>query len=309
MAELLLPLVDGLAELYPPGVYVDAWLDEGGGVVLDESGEPVLLGPDALWPPLVGDGAAVWALTLTARRELAVPLTGDGAAVLVPVVAAAGASLVVPLVGTEGSAFTPEVATGVSSLALPLIGDGAATWAPVIAPAGSVLVVPLAGDGPAVLAPALEILPAALAPPLVGSAASLLACVLLGGQSARIVSVSIGCEPDEYPGRGPHVPVVAEGSQSVHALLFADEAGEPVVPEALRWRLSAGDGAAIVDWTEIAATTSEILVEPEHNLVSATLGLRRWLLVEARHHGGEVITAELRYTLRDLRGYPNTTED
>ena len=27
MADLLLPLVDGLAELYPPGVYVDAWLD------------------------------------------------------------------------------------------------------------------------------------------------------------------------------------------------------------------------------------------------------------------------------------------
>ena len=309
MAELLLPLVDGLAELYPPGVYVDAWLDEGGGVVLDENDEPVVLGPDALWPPLVGDGAAVWTLTLTAQRELAVPLTGDGAAVLVPVVAAAGASLVVPLVGTEGSAFTPEVATGASILALPLIGDAAAAWAPVIAPAGSVLVVPLAGDGPAVLAPALEILPAALAPPLVGSAASLLACVLLGGQSARIVSVSIGCEPDEYPGRGPHVPVVAEGSQSVHGLLFADADGTQVVPEALRWRLSAGDGTAIVDWTEIAATTSEILVEPEHNLVSAALGLRRWLLVEAHHHGGEVIAAELRYTLRDLRGYPNTTED
>lgn len=105
------------------------------------------------------------------------------------------------------------------------------------------------------------------------------------------------------------MPVVAEGSQSVHGLLFADEAGEPVTPEALRWRLSAGDGTAIVDWTEIAATTSEILVEPEHNLVSAALGLRRWLLVEAQHHGGEVIAAELRYTLRDLRGYPNTTED
>lgn len=310
MAELLLPLVDGLAELYPPGVYVDAWLDEDGGMVLDESGEPVVLGPDTLWPPLAGNGGAVFVPALTAGAlDISLPLTGSAGAAWPPVIAAAGSSLVVPLVGDEGAAFAPEVATGVSSLALPLIGDGAATWAPVIAPAGSVLVVPLAGDGPAVLAPALEILPAALAPPLVGSAASLLACVLLGGQSARIVSVSIGCEPDEYPGRGPHVPVVAEGSQSVHALLFADEAGEPVVPEALRWRLSAGDGAAIADWTEIAATTSEILVEPEHNLVSATLGLRRWLLVEAQHHGGEVIAAELRYTLRDLRGYPNTTED
>lgn len=55
------PLLDNAATIYPPGIYPGAWLDENGEIVTDESGEPILLGPDNygdIEPPLVGAGPA-----------------------------------------------------------------------------------------------------------------------------------------------------------------------------------------------------------------------------------------------------------
>jgi len=55
------PLLDNEATAYPPGLYPGAWLDESGSVVTDEDGNPILLGPDTLYPPDLGDGPQAFA--------------------------------------------------------------------------------------------------------------------------------------------------------------------------------------------------------------------------------------------------------
>lgn len=165
------PLLDNAAVLYQPGVYPGAWLDENGEAVLDESGEPILLGPDNY-------------------GDIEPPLIGDGPTLLAPVLTVGPVSLLAPLLG-EPILYTPLVSTGGALLQPPLVGDGSAVYAPTVAPAAS-LQPPIIESGPATYAPALTVGSVALSAPVIGDGAALLAPTISGGQSTVIVSATIG---------------------------------------------------------------------------------------------------------------------
>ena len=61
------------------------------------------------------------------------------------------------------------------------------------------------------------------------------------------------------------------------------------------------------DGQELPADATEIVIPGAANLCSVCPGRRRFLTVEVSHDGGRLITEELVYLLRDLRGYPITT--
>lgn len=97
---------------------------------------------------------------------------------------------------------------------------------------------------------------------------------------------------------------INEGTTTYHALAFFDAAGDPVTPEALRYRLTRNNGVELIAWTALPADTTEIEIPAAMNLITtAAPGRRRHLTVEATHDGGKIITEELDYYLRDLRGY------
>ena len=94
---------------------------------------------------------------------------------------------------------------------------------------------------------------------------------------------------------------IKEGSTSYHSITITNEAGVAVTPEALRYRLVAGNGIELVAWTDLPTSTTEIEVSAAHNTVGAS-GKRRYLTVEATHGGGDKITNELTYILIDFQG-------
>lgn len=97
---------------------------------------------------------------------------------------------------------------------------------------------------------------------------------------------------------------INEGTTTYHALQLLDADGDPVTPEALRYRLTGDNGVELIAWTALPAETTEIEIPGARNLITTTVpGRRRHLTVEATHDGGKIITEELDYYLRDLRGY------
>lgn len=94
---------------------------------------------------------------------------------------------------------------------------------------------------------------------------------------------------------------VNEGSTSYHPIGLVDKDGAVVAPEALRYKVTAGDGSVLVQWETIPANSTEIEVSAAVNTISAG-GNRRTLTVEATHNGGDKITAETTYTLENLVG-------
>lgn len=94
---------------------------------------------------------------------------------------------------------------------------------------------------------------------------------------------------------------VNEGSTSYHAISFTDQSGAPVVPEALRYRLTAGEGAIILDWVDLSSDATEVIVSSEHNIIGSQ-GAKRYLTIQATHNGGEIITEEVAYTIVNLIG-------
>lgn len=100
--------------------------------------------------------------------------------------------------------------------------------------------------------------------------------------------------------------LINEGTTTQHTLEFLDAAGDPVVPEALRYRVEGDLDVEIVAWTSLPAETTEIVVPGAVNLIGENGGRKRHLTVEATHNGGKIITEELEYYLRDLRGYPTS---
>jgi hypothetical protein len=96
---------------------------------------------------------------------------------------------------------------------------------------------------------------------------------------------------------------VNEGSTSYHALDIRSAAGAVVVPEVLRYRLTAGEGIDIVPWTPLSTAAVEVEISAESNIIG-TIGKKRYLTVEATHGGGDKITSELEYSIVDLKGMP-----
>ena len=98
--------------------------------------------------------------------------------------------------------------------------------------------------------------------------------------------------------------LINEGTTTQHTLEFLDADGDQVTPEALRYRLTGDNGVELIAWTALPAETTEIEIPGARNLITTTVpGRRRHLTVEATHDGGKIITEELDYYLRDLRGY------
>ena len=94
---------------------------------------------------------------------------------------------------------------------------------------------------------------------------------------------------------------VNEGSTSYHTFTITNRAGDPVSPSALRYRLLASGGVVLVPWATLNTQATEIEVSAANNTIG-TYGRARFLTIEATHSGGDVITEELEYELRDLKG-------
>ena len=165
------PLLDNAATIYPPGIYPGAWLDENGEIVTDESVEPILLSPDSLWPPDLGDGPQVFA-PFGVYQDIWLDENGEA------VLDEYGEPI---LLGPDNY----------GDIEPPLIGDGPTLLAPVLTVGPVSLLAPLLGE-PITYAPAIAAGLVALHPPLVGEAPSIYAPEVSGGQSAVIVSATIG---------------------------------------------------------------------------------------------------------------------
>lgn len=98
---------------------------------------------------------------------------------------------------------------------------------------------------------------------------------------------------------------INEGSTSYHSITPVNKAGEAVVPEAIRYRVLGDNGAQIVDWTAINENATEIELSATINTISTT-GKKRYLTVEITHDGGDKITEEILYTIKDLKGVAST---
>ena len=94
---------------------------------------------------------------------------------------------------------------------------------------------------------------------------------------------------------------INEGSTSYHSITPVNKAGEAVVPEAIRYRVSGDNGVQIADWATVNADATEIELSATINTISTT-GKKRYLTVEITHGGGDKITEEILYTIRDLKG-------
>lgn len=94
---------------------------------------------------------------------------------------------------------------------------------------------------------------------------------------------------------------INEGSTSYHSLAFTDKDGAAVSPSALRYRVTSGTGTDLVPWETIDAGSTEIEISATVNTIGAN-GNKRFLTVEATHNGGDKITAELEYTIKNLTG-------
>jgi hypothetical protein len=95
---------------------------------------------------------------------------------------------------------------------------------------------------------------------------------------------------------------INEGSTSYHPIIPASKDGNAVAPEAIRYRITGENGVELVAWTTIDVSTTEIEIPSTVNTIGATGGKKRYLVVEVTHGGGDKITEELEYTLRDLKG-------
>lgn len=95
---------------------------------------------------------------------------------------------------------------------------------------------------------------------------------------------------------------VNEGSTSYHAISAVNKDGVAVTPEGLRYRVTGENGVELVAWTTVATSTTEIELSATINTIGATGGKKRYLAVEITHGGGDKITEELEYSIRDLKG-------
>lgn len=95
---------------------------------------------------------------------------------------------------------------------------------------------------------------------------------------------------------------INEGSTSYHSIAPVNKAGEAVTPEAIRYRVTGDGGVEVVAWTTVDPSITEIEMPETVNTIGATGGKKRYLAVEITHGGGDKITEELEYSLRDLKG-------
>ena len=95
--------------------------------------------------------------------------------------------------------------------------------------------------------------------------------------------------------------VVKEGSTSYHTLDIEGKDGEPVTPEALRYRLQDGRKNVLVDWTVLPTATIDFEIDAAHNIIGAG-GQERIITVEVTHNGGRKITSAIGYGIEDLQG-------
>lgn len=94
---------------------------------------------------------------------------------------------------------------------------------------------------------------------------------------------------------------INEGSTSYHSIAPVNKVGEAVTPEAIRYRVTGDGGVEVVAWTTVDASITEIEISATINTIGTT-GKKRYIAVEITHSGGDKITEELEYTLRDLKG-------
>lgn len=96
---------------------------------------------------------------------------------------------------------------------------------------------------------------------------------------------------------------VNEGSTSYHDFTLLGVDGGGVVPEALRYRLTAGNGVELIPWTQLALDCRQIEISAELNTIGDS-GPWRYLAIEATHSGGDKITEEKVYKINELKGVP-----
>lgn len=95
---------------------------------------------------------------------------------------------------------------------------------------------------------------------------------------------------------------INEGSTSYHSIAPVNKAGEAVTPEAIRYRVTGNGGVQVADWVTASPSATEIELSATINTIGATTGKKRYLTVEITHGGGDKITEEIEYTIRDLKG-------
>ena len=96
--------------------------------------------------------------------------------------------------------------------------------------------------------------------------------------------------------------MVNEGTTSYHPIIIKGPSGQIVNPESIRYKVTGWNGSTIVDWTVIDNDTESIEISSIVNTISTLHGDSRNLTIEVTHNGGDKITEELVYTIRDLRG-------
>ena len=96
--------------------------------------------------------------------------------------------------------------------------------------------------------------------------------------------------------------MVNEGTTSYHPITIKGPSGQIVTPESIKYKITGWAGSEIVAWTTVDNNIDSIEISATINTISATYGDTRNLTIEVTHNGGDKITEELVYTIRDLRG-------
>lgn len=94
---------------------------------------------------------------------------------------------------------------------------------------------------------------------------------------------------------------IPEGSTSYHHLIFKNADGTLITPEAIRYKVTSGNGDILVEWTSITTDSTEIKVSSTVNTIGIN-GSIRFLTVEITFNTSEKLTGEIKYTLDDLVG-------
>lgn len=96
---------------------------------------------------------------------------------------------------------------------------------------------------------------------------------------------------------------VNEGTSSRHPFTLLGDTGEPVIPEALAYRLMASSTTAVVDWSALPLDATAVEVSGANNTIGPT-GAKRFLIIEASHSNGEMLTKQISYELVKIKGGP-----
>ena len=92
-----------------------------------------------------------------------------------------------------------------------------------------------------------------------------------------------------------------EGSSFYYTVNFTDIEGNPILLEALQYRLVDSKGLELLPWTTIAPETSTIIIPGNLNVLSRSARPRR-LTLRAEYNGGDNLTDEIQYIIKDLVG-------